>query len=243
MMYQPPRRRRLYLMRHGAVDYFSPDGQPVEDSSQVVLNAAGQAQAQAAGQLLAAHQVKLDRVVTSSLPRTKQTAGLALQSSGHGDMPIEHVEALREIESGELRDVPHAELEESFLGPFRGVPDPRLRYLQGEAIGDFSQRVMNATLHTLAQPDWEVMLMVAHGGVNRVILGYALSAQVTMFSNLLQAPGCINIIDIAPEPRDWIVRAVNLNPSNWLAPDSRSTTVEHMLLQFLRGQSEARQGS
>ena len=40
-------RRRLYLMRHGAVSYFRDDGTPV-DPDAVVLNEDGRAQAAAA---------------------------------------------------------------------------------------------------------------------------------------------------------------------------------------------------
>ncbi|HEY8972906.1 MAG TPA: histidine phosphatase family protein, partial [Burkholderiaceae bacterium] len=45
-----PARRRLYLMRHGSVDYFKADGTPVPPHT-VPLNEAGRAQADAAGAL------------------------------------------------------------------------------------------------------------------------------------------------------------------------------------------------
>ncbi|MEY4908023.1 MAG: hypothetical protein RL260_1741, partial [Pseudomonadota bacterium] len=46
----PTPRRRLYLMRHGSVDYFLDDGTPVPPDT-VPLNATGRAQADAAGAL------------------------------------------------------------------------------------------------------------------------------------------------------------------------------------------------
>src|ERR671914_421469 len=70
-------RRRLYLMRHGAVSYFRDDGTPV-DPDAVVLNEEGRAQAAAARDLLA--QVEFDRVLTSGLRRTNETAEIVAQS-------------------------------------------------------------------------------------------------------------------------------------------------------------------
>jgi probable phosphoglycerate mutase len=67
-----PRRRRLYLMRHGSVDYFLPDGTPVPPDT-VALNAAGRMQADAAGTLFGQTGVRFDRVWASGLPRTVET--------------------------------------------------------------------------------------------------------------------------------------------------------------------------
>ena len=75
--YQAPERRRIILMRHGSVSYYLADGTPV-DADAVALNERGINQAKAAGAILAAHGVQVDRVVTSNLLRTKQTADLAL---------------------------------------------------------------------------------------------------------------------------------------------------------------------
>ena len=67
-------RRRLYLMRHGAVDYVDARGRPVAPD-QVPLTAEGRAQGVAARALL--EGVELDRVIASGLPRTMETAELA----------------------------------------------------------------------------------------------------------------------------------------------------------------------
>ena len=75
----PPVRRRLYLMRHGSVDYFTADGTPVPPHT-VPLNDAGRAQADAAGALFAAAGVRFDRVLASGLARTVETAQRVLRS-------------------------------------------------------------------------------------------------------------------------------------------------------------------
>src|ERR1700688_1940002 len=71
----PAPRRRVYLMRHGDVDYFAPDGRPYPPAT-VPLNDEGRLQAAAAGRELAI--VPLDRAVTSGLRRSVETATIAL---------------------------------------------------------------------------------------------------------------------------------------------------------------------
>ncbi len=66
-------RRRLYLMRHGAVAYFDDNGRPVAPDD-VPLTAEGRAQAEAARALL--DGTALDRVISSGLPRAIETAAI-----------------------------------------------------------------------------------------------------------------------------------------------------------------------
>src|SRR6185503_18752658 len=66
-------RRRIYLMRHGAVAYFDRDGRPVAPDD-VPLTAEGRGQAAAAAALL--EGTTLDRVISSDLPRAVETAAL-----------------------------------------------------------------------------------------------------------------------------------------------------------------------
>ena len=58
-------------MRHAEVSYFRADGSPV-DPAEVPLNEDGVAQAHAVAEAFRA--IDLDRVVTSGLPRTLETA-------------------------------------------------------------------------------------------------------------------------------------------------------------------------
>src|SRR5437016_6299735 len=92
----PPPRRRIYLMRHGDVDFFAPDGRPYRPAT-VPLNDDGRRQAETAGRELAA--VPLDRVVTSGLRRSVETAQFVLGSRG---LTLESIPELREIEAGRL---------------------------------------------------------------------------------------------------------------------------------------------
>src|SRR6476620_845489 len=98
-----PNRRRLYLMRHGEVNYFE-QGRPAPPEG-VHLNEQGRAHAAAAALALA--DISFDRVVTSGLPRTLETAAIVL---GARTPVVEIVPELREIRGGRLADIPAHEL-------------------------------------------------------------------------------------------------------------------------------------
>src|SRR5262245_26679549 len=87
-------RRRIYLLRHGEVSYFSEAGRPLSPL-EVPLNAAGRRQAEAAREAL--EGVPLDRVVTSGLRRTLDTAEIIVRGRG---LTIESASDLREVAPG-----------------------------------------------------------------------------------------------------------------------------------------------
>ena len=111
------RRRRLYLMRHGEVAYFDADGKPLPEDD-VGLTEEGRAQAEAAAALLAL--IRIDRVITSGLRRTVETASLVVPG-----VEAEAWPELRELRGAKLSTIPEDELEEEFVHVFRGVVPAR----------------------------------------------------------------------------------------------------------------------
>jgi broad specificity phosphatase PhoE len=214
-------RRRIYLMRHGAVSYFAEDGKPAHEDG-VGLNDAGRGQAEAARALL--EPAELDRVLASGLRRTVETAEIVARGRGR---EIELWLDLRELRGGRLSEIPADELEEQFVHAFRGgVPNDN-RFLGGETIGELFDRVLPAFERLLADPTWDAVLAVLHGAVNRAILSYALTAERTFLGHLEQAAGSVNILDVGDDwPGTAIVRAVNLSPLDLLHSSTRLTTME-----------------
>ncbi len=224
-------RRRIFLMRHGSVDYFDADGRPFESTS-VPLNEAGRGQADAAGSLLSEQNAQFDLVVTSGLPRTIETARRVLAACGQSDMRCEDEPALAEILGGDLDSIPEDAREETFTRVFLTTGDVEgLRYLAGETIGEMLDRVLPAFDALLARQDWDCMLLVLHGGVNRALLSRALMGQRAFLGRFEQAPACINIIDVGP--RDMIVRATNLAPTQWLQGQDRRTSMEKFYAEYV----------
>jgi probable phosphoglycerate mutase len=214
-------RRRIYLMRHAQVRYF--DG---VDPEQVVLTEDGRRQAAAAADALG--RITFDRVVTSGLARTLETARIVAP----GVVPEERY-ALREIESGELRGVAPETVQELMSTAFRGVVPLETRFLGGESIGELFDRVLPELDAVLADPGWDVLLLVLHGGVNRAVLGRALTGERVFLGGFEQSPACINVVDVAADGAS-IVRAVNHTPYDPAHVDApRTTTMEHLWEEYL----------
>ena len=222
-------RRRLYLMRHGDVSYFDAEGKPVRPDS-VPLNETGLQQADAARLELAA--VSFDRVVASDLPRSVTTA--AIVTAGQG-VAVEARPELQEIRPGRLADIPLEGIEEAFVGAFGKSITRETRFLHGETFGSLLDRVLAFLSELLADTQWQRLLIVAHGGVNRVILTHALGSGLAGFAALEQDPGCVNILDVDDSGR-WIVRLINHTPYNPVKQGLELTTMERLYQEF-RGRS------
>jgi probable phosphoglycerate mutase len=213
-------RRRLYLMRHAEVRYF--EGVHPEH---VVLTEDGRTQANAAAAALA--DVAFDRVVTSGLTRTLETARIVAP----GKEPEERY-GLREIESGDIRELAPDEVQRMMTAAFRGVVPLDTRFLGGETIGEFLDRVFPEIDALLADDGWDIALLVLHGAVNRAILSHALTGERTFLGGFEQSPGCINVLDVGADGR-WVVRGVNYvpyDPAQVRAP--RLTTMEHLWQEY-----------
>jgi probable phosphoglycerate mutase len=209
-------RRRLYLMRHAEVSYVGE-----RDPEVVRLTEQGLEQAAAARRAL--EDVRFDLVVTSSLPRTVETASVVAPDAD----PLRWAE-FDEWRGGRLDAIPPEQLEQVFVGSLQ-TRDEEARFLRGESLGEALDRVLPAFDRLLAE-EWETALAVFHGGVNRILVSHALAGGRTYFGNFEQAPACINVLDHAAEEGSgtgWIVRTVNYIPYDPLHP-ARTTTMEHL---------------
>ena len=213
-------RRRIYLMRHGEVAYFE-DGRPLH-AERVPLTPTGRDQAAAAAEALAG--IAFDRVLTSGLPRTLETAKIVAPGVEPESWPD-----LRELE-GRFGEVPPEDLERTYVGAFDGVVAEETRFLGGETIGSLFDRVIPALQRLLADESWDVVLAVLHGGVNRAILSYAMTGERMFLGNLEQAPACIDVLDVSHA--GWIVRAINVTPYDPMHLRGRLTTMEELWSQF-----------
>lgn len=210
-------------MRHAEVSYFGEDGRPV-DPRDVSLNEEGIAQARAAAEALAG--IELDRVITSGLARTLETAEIVARSHRAERWP-----ELREIQGGRLSEIPTDALEHEFVHAFRGVIPNETRFLRGESIGELFDRVLPAVERLVADSDWHTSLAVLHGGVNRAILSYAITGERMFLGHFEQAPACVNVLDLGASG-EWIVRAVNIAAYDLLHLAHRQTTMERYWEQF-----------
>ncbi len=217
-------------MRHGSVSYFTADGKPVQPET-VPLNKLGIEQARAAGKLFAEHAVKFDRVFTSGLARTEQTARLVLETAGQR-VTLEQRPQLQEIRGGRLADIAEQDLLHAFTAATDGVVNEAAQFLGGESVGRMLDRVLPEVEAIRADKFWDTLLLVLHGGVNRAILSYLVTGQRQLLGAFEQSPACINVLDLGEAKADVVLRALNLSPLDWLQPGNRSTTMETLFDQY-----------
>jgi probable phosphoglycerate mutase len=217
-------------MRHGSVTYHD-SGAKIEGRT-VALSEQGRLEASNAGIAFAHHGVLFDRVVTSGLNRTVETAQRVL-SETRQRIKIEVEPDFEELKSGDIDLIPTKQLYDAVVGPFRGVVAHDKRFTGGESIGELFARVQPALERLVSDQNWRTALLVLHGGVNRAILSLALTGEPMFLGNISQAPASISAIDVGDGYADWVVRYVGIAATDLLQPGARLSTLEAMLEHYI----------
>ncbi len=193
---------RLYLVRHGQVA----DGHThrYHGNNDVGLSDKGVSQFEdLAAQLTA---VPLAGVYASNL--TRAWTGAAIISRGRNLAP-QIIPEFREVHFGAWEGLSFTEIAERYPAElearFRDLTTFRIP--GGESLLDVSVRVLPRLNDLIAQHLQEAFLVVAHAGVNRVILSEALGLSLDHLFRLDQNYGCLNVIDYFPDMA--VVRLIN----------------------------------
>ncbi len=217
-------RRRIYLMRHGFVDYTSEAVRKARDPKVATLTPRGEEEARAAG--IALSEVHFDLALYSGLPRTRQTADIVLAE--HPKAPnLEVDERFGELRSGTYMDFHSAEhLAAVMTFTFEQAGEPGAEFLPGgEKFADALIRGRAALRDLLLRPGWATALVVAHEVMNRMLLADVIGAPLGASAGFEQDTGCINILDFDMVPDEsgegtrierGVIKAVNLTPANYL---------------------------
>ncbi|MCP4300928.1 MAG: histidine phosphatase family protein [Gammaproteobacteria bacterium] len=195
------RRRRLYLFRHGAVDYIDENGQWVADPDAVDLNGRGRAQAAGMARLFAG--VHVDKALCTGLPRTRQTGEVIL---GDREIELEEFAELEEIRPLKGETAGGYDIYTDIAFSHWRAPEEDARFLRGERYHDFYTRVSAAMETLLADHSWHNLAVFAHGGTNAAVLGWATGVGLEAFGLLDQSMCCLNIIDFDIDDSGQVVR-------------------------------------
>ena len=223
-------RRRLYLLRHGHVDYFE---EGIEDFRAVPLTAAGRRQAEAAGEALAG--VRFDAAFTSGLPRTEETCRLVLAANEAPPTPAPRP-AFEELRGGRVVVPTREELAARLAFSFDAAHEEGATFLPGgEAFADAYARVVEGLRALVAETSWRQALLVAHDGVNRLLLGHACGAGLKGCAHFEQDLACINVLDLDVVETDGaltferiVIKAVNLTAYDPIKATLARTSLEHL---------------
>ena len=147
-------RRRIYLMRHGFVDYTSKLVRDTQDPSQAYLTPEGREEAKAAG--IALSDVPLDVAFHSGLARTKETAEIVLGQHDLGPPELEMEPRFQELKSGQYIDFKSPEhLAATMTFQFEQAGTPGATFLEGgEKFSDAMDRIEDGLKGLLSRPGW-----------------------------------------------------------------------------------------
>jgi alpha-ribazole phosphatase/probable phosphoglycerate mutase len=193
---------RLYLVRHGRVA----DGQAhrYHGHNDIGLSPLGEKQLEdLAAQLQA---IPLAGVYASDLYRAFR--GAEIISRGRNLTP-QAVPEFREVNFGVWEGLSFEEIAahypQELQGRFQDLANFRIP--GGESLMDVRGRALPRLNELLEKHTSQAFLIVAHAGVNRVILSEALGMPLEHLFRLDQNHGCLNIIDYFPDLA--VVRLIN----------------------------------
>ena len=106
-------------------------------------------------------------------------------------------ENLAEIDFGDFEGKTYTELETEFPEIFRKWMETptEVEFPNGESFARMRKRVLRETENILRKHKGETVVLVSHGGVNRVILAHFLKMQNADIFRLEQSYACFNVID------------------------------------------------
>ena len=181
---------RIYLVRHGEVEGA---GTPrYNGQADVRLTERGKSQYLQLQPRLA--EASITACYTSDLSRC--VWGAETIGTGLGLTPVRE-RNLRELNIGIWEGKSWQELISEYPEQWQARLDDIVNYRvpQGESLLDMSSRVLPVVNAIVARHRGEELLVVAHGGVNRVILLNAIGAPLSALFNIEQNYACLNIID------------------------------------------------
>jgi len=181
--------KQIYLLRHGEIK--TGDKKRYIGQTDIPLNSKGIDQAKWWQEQLS--QVTFEKVYCSDLIRSLDTARVV---SAFADSDIEVITQLREINLGNW-DGEHMEtIKKHFPDAWeeRGRHMTRFRPPHGESFQDLHDRVIPLFQKITAEMTGNVLL-VAHAGVNRIILCHLLKKPIQGLFSVPQDYAALNLID------------------------------------------------
>lgn len=183
-------RTRLYLARHGETTASAEYRYIGQTDVDITENGVEQMER-------LKHRLKDEEIhafFSSDLIRARK--GAEIIASCHGIESVAYPE-FREIHLGKWEGMTREEIMDRYPEEYTArLQDLVHRRIEGgESFRDVQERVLQKLSRILAERAGSTILLLAHGGVNRVILFDALRLDLAHLTRMDQAYGCINIID------------------------------------------------
>ena len=187
---------RIHLIRHGQVE--GHDQPRYNGQTDVALTDLGVEQYHRLKERLADYPVSA--CYTSDLTRCVTGAGIICGQ--FGIEPVRRSE-LRELNIGVWEGLAWQEIQSNWPEEWQARLADLVNYRvpQGENLLDVEARVMPVIHEIIERHKGQELLVVGHGGVNRIVLLNAIGAPLAGMFNIEQNYGCYNIIDYYADGR------------------------------------------
>jgi len=181
---------RLYLIRHGQVA--GHEERRYNGHTDVALTDLGVEQYHVMKERLADRPIS--SCYSSNLTRCRIGAGIICEQ--FGIEPVHRAE-LREVNIGIWEGLTLQEIQNRWPEDWHARLNDlvNFRVPQGENLLDVEARLMPVVREILERHRGQEILLVGHGGINRIILLAAIGAPLANMFNIEQNYGCLNIID------------------------------------------------
>ena len=192
-------RTRIHLVRHGQV--IGHDQPRYNGQTDVALTDVGVEQYHLLKERLADAQISA--CYSSDLTRCKSGAEIICQQFGIAPVPRRE---LRELNIGIWEGLTWKEIKERWPEEWQERLNDLVNYRvpQGENLLDVQNRVIPVIREIQDRHFGQELLVVGHGGVNRIILLNAIGAPLTSMFSIEQNYGCYNIIDYYTDDRSTV---------------------------------------
>ncbi|MFC1835916.1 histidine phosphatase family protein [Thermodesulfobacteriota bacterium] len=200
------RQSRVYLLRHGEID--TGGVKRFVGQQDLPLSAEGIRQARLWHETL--ESVVFAGVFCSDLERCCRTAEIVSGAAGNLVRPLPE---LREICLGDWEGLPREQIRDRFPQQWREreADLTMFRPPGAESFADLEKRVVPAFERAVKEADGDV-LIVAHSGVNRVIVRWVLGMPMRNLFLFAQDYACLNMI--IHNGGSWQLGGLNLRPGS-----------------------------
>lgn len=202
---------RLFLARHGEVvghSEFRFNGH-----TDVDITEEGERQMERLGEFLLS--LDIDAIYSSDLKRARRGAEIISRITG---VDCKVIPSLRELNLGRWEGLTIEEVKGLYPdeADFRFGDLATCRIKGGENIIDLKERVIPVLERIIQDHRGKKVLIVAHGGVNRVILAHAMGLPLENLFRIEQDYGALNVIDFFDDIP--VVKLVNGGPNQAMSP-------------------------
>lgn len=196
--------KKIYLLRHGKIAYGNE--KRYVGTTDYLLDNDGIEQAYCLKSYF--NNIVIDNVYTSPLKRCLQTTEIILKEKQQDFIVLE---GLKEINMGTWENKSVRYIKEYFPRAYeeRGKELEFFIPPEGESFHQLAARVM-LVFNNIVEQEGETIMIVAHAGVNRVLLSQISGRPMQDIFSIQQPYGCVNELIWKEETNKWLVKQIIL---------------------------------